>query len=131
MTTGFYILLAVAIGFALFSRLGVLGVPQIDARSAHDGIMKSGMVVIDVRTPGEFGSGCIEGAVNIPAPEIRERLHELSAFREKPVVVYCLRGSRSVGAVRTLRRNGFTGARSLRGGIHAWIGGGFPAVKDP
>lgn len=63
------------------------------------------VILLDTRTPAEYGRGHIEGAVNLPLDELRERLPELE--RSKPVYVNCHSGLRSYLACRILMQNGF------------------------
>lgn len=65
-------------------------------------------VVVDVRTPGEFAEGHLDGAVNIDvqATDFAARAAELPV--DAPVVVYCRSGNRSAAAVAVLRDLGFT-----------------------
>lgn len=63
------------------------------------------VTLIDVRGAGEFVRGRIEGAVNIPLPDLRERLGELD--KSKPLYVNCYSGMRSYIACRILSGNGF------------------------
>jgi NADPH-dependent 2,4-dienoyl-CoA reductase/sulfur reductase-like enzyme/rhodanese-related sulfurtransferase len=74
-------------------------------------------MVVDVREPSEFSSGHIEGAVNIPLPQIRDRLHELQPDRE--IWLYCGVGQRSYYALRILRQHGFN-VRNLSGGFKTY-----------
>lgn len=68
----------------------------------------AGTVVLDVRTPGEFAEGHLDGAVNIDvqAPDFATRAGELPT--DAPIVVYCRSGNRSAAAVAVLRDLGFT-----------------------
>lgn len=61
--------------------------------------------IVDVRTPEEFKTGHIKGAVNIPLDKLQERLDE---FRQmpKPILAYCRSGARSGMAVGILKQNG-------------------------
>ena len=76
------------------------------------------MTVLDVREPRELAMGRIEGSVLIPLRELPHRLGELDA--ERPLVVHCHVGLRSLQAVALLRARGFDKAVSLRGGLEAW-----------
>jgi phage shock protein E len=60
---------------------------------------------IDVRSEGEFIAGHIEGAINIPLPELRFRVDEIEKM-QKPIVVYCLSGGRSTAAMSLLMQAG-------------------------
>mgnify|MGYP005939061971 CR=1 FL=1 len=64
------------------------------------------VILLDTRTPAEYGRGHIEGAVNLPLDELRERLPELE--RGKPIYVNCHSGLRSYLACRMLAQRGFS-----------------------
>ncbi len=80
-------------------------------------------LLVDVRTPEEFASGHIAGAVNIPVDELAQRLSEVP--QDKPVVLYCRSGNRSGQAAQMLDQAGYTQIYDL-GGIVAWAEQGFP-----
>ena len=63
------------------------------------------VTLLDTRTTGEYRRGHIEGFVNIPVDELRERLGELPP--DKPVYVICQSGLRSYIACRILAGHGF------------------------
>ena len=75
-------------------------------------------ILVDARGPGEYSSGSIPGAVNIPAPEMRTRFTELQ--KEKKIVVFCSSGHRSSMGASILAANGFEKLAHLSGGIAAW-----------
>lgn len=72
-------------------------------------------VLIDVRTPMEFGLGSIKGAVNLPVDDLRERLDEVP--QGKKIVVFCGTGHRSYFASRILAQKGFDEVYNLSGGF--------------
>jgi phage shock protein E len=76
------------------------------------GLIDGGALLIDVRTPGEFASGHLPQAKNIPLQEIAGRLKEiekgLKGKKDAPVVVYCRSGARSGQAQHFLTQSGFT-----------------------
>ncbi|MEH6532467.1 MAG: FAD-dependent oxidoreductase [Photobacterium frigidiphilum] len=75
-------------------------------------------VLLDVRNPGELeNGGYIEGALNIPVDELRQRMHELP--KDKEIVIYCQVGLRGNVAYRQLVNNGFK-ARNLIGGYRTY-----------
>lgn len=80
-------------------------------------------VLIDVRTPQEFNSGYIEGAVNIPVQELAQRLDEIA--QDQPVVLYCRSGNRSSNAARMLANAGYDQVYDL-GGVIDWQAQGYP-----
>jgi phage shock protein E len=65
----------------------------------------SNMIVIDVRTHGEFCRGHIEGSVNIPLNEIGDRIDEISAYN-KAIMLCCASGVRSMQAYHLLSQYG-------------------------
>jgi phage shock protein E len=81
-------------------------------------LVSEGAYLLDVRTPGEFGGGHIEGAVNIPVAELSARLAELPP-KETPIVVYCRSGQRSGRAAKILQSAGHTQVHDL-GGMSRW-----------
>jgi rhodanese-related sulfurtransferase len=121
--------LALAAGFFLVNRINSRGIIQVDAGSAAEMIKKPSTAVIDVRTPAEYRSGHLKGAIPVPVGEISGRIGALAAYRDRQVLVTCLSGSRSMSAARILRQNGFTRVANLKGGLNAWISGGFSVVK--
>lgn len=75
---------------------------------------KNGAYLLDVRTSDEFALGHIEGAVNLPNTELRERMGEIP--RNRTILVYCGVGIRGYLAERILRENGFEDVSNLAGG---------------
>lgn len=84
--------------------------------------IRDGAYLVDVRSAGEFASGSVKGAVNIPLERIGS---ELGRFKGKSnVVVFCRSGNRSAQAKKILEQNGF--ANVTNGGtwqnVNACIG---------
>lgn len=67
----------------------------------------AGALVVDVRTPEEFKTGHLPGAVNIPVADVEARIAEFGD-KTKPVVVYCRSGNRSGRAKLMLEKAGYT-----------------------
>jgi rhodanese-related sulfurtransferase len=67
--------------------------------------IKEGAFLVDVRSPGEFASGSVKGAVNIPLDRLQSQLAKFKA--KKKIVVFCLSGGRSSQAKSILEQNGF------------------------
>ena len=65
--------------------------------------------LIDVRTAGEFDSGHIIGAVNIPLNELQQHIAQIKTL-PMPVIIYCRSGARSGMAVAILKLNGISEA---------------------
>ena len=82
---------------------------ELDAEAAR------GVQVIDVRTAGEFARGTVDGAVNIPLDDLRERLDDV----EGECIVHCQVGLRGYLAARILTQHGRK-VRNLDGGYRTW-----------
>jgi len=76
----------------------------------------SSAVLVDVRTAGEVGNGKIEGSINIPVDELRDRVDELQG---KSVIVHCAVGQRGHTATQILKANGIK-VKNLDGGYITW-----------
>lgn len=80
--------------------------------------LSENQILLDVRNPGELESvGFIEGAINIPVDQLRQRMNELP--KDKEIVIYCQVGLRGNVAYRQLVNSGFK-ARNLLGGYRTY-----------
>lgn len=89
-------------------------------------------VLLDVRTPEEFGKGHLPNALNIDwnGNDFAAKTAQLD--KSKPVFVYCLSGARSAAAANKLRADGFATVIGLEGGILKWRAANLPETKgDP
>jgi rhodanese-related sulfurtransferase len=77
-------------------------------------------VVIDVRESHEYAEGHIENARHIPLGKLDDRVFELEAFKDAPVIVTCQSGTRAPQACRKLTSLGFAQVYELQGGMVAW-----------
>jgi len=75
--------------------------------------------LIDVREPFEFQQARIEGAELIPMRAVGQSLASLEK-EEKPIVVFCHHGMRSLQVVGWLRQQGVENCASMSGGIDQW-----------
>ena len=82
------------------------------------GCDQSEIQLIDTRRSEEYDEGTIEGAINIPHDEIRNRLDEVD--KSRTVVLFCLAGQRAYMAERVLRQNGFDDVFNLSGGYKTY-----------
>lgn len=99
-----------------------LTVSELRARSGE-------ITVVDVRTPGEYASGHVPGAHNVPLDRLGEALSALRvAAQRAPLAVVCASGNRSDSAGRTLGDAGIA-AFSVRGGTTAWTQAGHPVDR--
>jgi len=80
------------------------------------------LTVVDVRTPGEYASGHLPGALNIPLDHLKRALPALREVRGDLLVV-CASGARSRTACELLAEHGVRAA-TLTGGTQSWAGAG-------
>ncbi len=88
--------------------------------------LPDGLVVLDVREPGEWTPGHIEGALHIPLSSLPERHQELP---DAQTLVVCRVGGRSAQAVMWLQQQGHE-VVNLEGGMLDWAAAGRPMVSD-
>jgi rhodanese-related sulfurtransferase len=93
-------------------------------------INRQDAAIVDVREPGEFKSGHIPNARNIPVGQLGDRTKELEKSKSKPILLVCASGSRSASAAGQLRKAGFEQAVSLAGGMGAWQQASMPVEKS-
>lgn len=96
----------------VFKRLG-----QISSAKARE-LVAAGAKLVDVRSPAEFASGHIPGAVNVPVGELGAKLKSLGA-KDQPLIVYCASGTRSAMARSVLKGQGFAQVFNL-GSMSRW-----------
>ena len=73
---------------------------------------------IDVRSPGEFAGGHLDGAHNLPLDQLAQRIALLAPDRQRELVLYCASGARSAHGCALLAQLGYSRARN-GGGIGA------------
>jgi len=71
-------------------------------------VMASEAVWIDVRTPAEFGSGHVDGAINIPHTRIAKDIAALELAKDSEILLYCRSGRRASFALEQLQQQGYT-----------------------
>lgn len=86
--------------------------------------------LVDVRTPGEYAEGRLQGAKNIDwnSDGFESEIQELD--KTKPAFVYCLSGGRSSSAASKMRDLGFKEVYEMKGGIRAWRNANKALVTD-
>jgi rhodanese-related sulfurtransferase len=93
-------------------------------------LLNQGAALLDVRATEEYAAGHIRGARNLPLERLGESLEGLKRFKDKPVIVYCERGSSAGSAMRQLAQQGFGKVVNLRGGLSAWRAEQLPVARD-
>lgn len=76
------------------------------------------LVLLDIREPYELMLSRLDHALHIPMSQMADRWNEIP--REKPVVVFCHHGIRSVTLIRQLQAAGYNNLINMIGGINAW-----------
>lgn len=76
-------------------------------------------VLLDVRTPGEYNAGKIDGAINIDFFDSKFEGQVGKLEKEKIYFVYCRSGQRSANACRVMNNLGFTKLYNMAGGVIA------------
>jgi len=102
---------------------------ELSAAEASAFIAKENPLVLDVRTPNEYYDGRLKGAKLIPLQQLKDRISEIEAYRDKPVLVYCRSGNRSVVAAQILHGAGFKQVNHIRTGIVGWKKEGYAIEK--
>ncbi len=91
--------------------------------------LESAPLILDVRSPGEYQSGHVPQAINIPYNQLASRLGELSVAQDRQIVTYCERGPRAGIAEIILGHAGFTAVRHLEGDMYLWRQNGLPIER--
>ena len=86
------------------------------------GLAKSN-IIIDVRTPEEFGEGFIKNATNLNIYDSSNFIEKIKSFSSnKEYYIYCKSGARSSAACKIMNQMGFNNVYNLLGGISEWNG---------
>ena len=103
-----------------FSGAGAGVIHSVGPWEAKELIESNGdLLVIDVRTPGEYRQGALPGSKLLPLIELMRGNHDLP--REKPILLVCAVGGRSQTAARQLVQKGYRDIYNLQGGLSAWV----------
>jgi rhodanese-related sulfurtransferase len=89
---------------------------------------ESGVITLDVRTPGEFMEGHLVNSLNIDveSPSFSSEIEKLD--KSATYAVYCRSGRRSANAIATMKNAGFSNLFNLDAGVQEWAAAGFPLV---
>ena len=102
-----------------------LSVDEFSAKAAETGV-----ITLDVRTPGEFAEGHIEGArlIDFQSGNFENEIAALD--KNATYAVYCRSGNRSGQAVKVMQEAGFTNVFNMNGGVIDWSNAGLPLVGN-
>ncbi|MBV5344404.1 MAG: rhodanese-like domain-containing protein, partial [Rhodoferax sp.] len=103
-------------GMLLWPVLNGAGAGALTADAAVQLMNREKAVVIDVCEPAEFAAGHVVGAKNIPLSQLEGKLATTVKNKALPLILVCLSGARSKGAVAIAKKLGYENAQSLHGG---------------
>ena len=106
------------------SNIQTVGVDEAQAL-----LRESNTLVLDVRSPGEFETAHIDGAVNIPVDRLDPHLREIVSNAGGTMVLVCQSGGRAEQAATKLSREGKQDLVLLEGGMNAWLQSGAPVRR--
>ncbi len=97
-------------------RLGIQSLSPQEIKASLDA--GEPLTLLDIREPFELLLSRLENAKHIPLSQIVERWHEIP--QDRPVVVFCHKGIRSINLILRLRDKGITNLINMEGGIDKW-----------
>lgn len=104
-------------------------VQSVDVSEAQGLIQESNTLVLDVRSPGEFETAHIDGAINIPVDRLDPHLREIVHNAGGTMVLVCQSGGRAEQAATKLSKHGKEDLVLLQGGMNAWQQAGAPVRR--
>ncbi|PZG21099.1 rhodanese-like domain-containing protein [Nonomuraea aridisoli] len=103
---------------------------RIDAASARSLIAADpDVLIVDVRTPAEFESAHIDGAINLPLDQVDAYLRRIVSDAGGRMLLICQSGARAERARSALTGAGLADVAVLDGGMNAWIASGAPVDR--
>lgn len=102
-----------------------LGAKEFQAKT-----LESGVITLDVRTPGEFFNGHIAGAMNIDVEGMNFNSEIEKLDKSATYAVYCRSGRRSAIAVQDMKDAGFKDLFNMKAGTEEWSAAGLPLVTE-
>jgi rhodanese-related sulfurtransferase len=106
------------------------GTSDLSAQEFQAKTLESGVITLDVRTPGEFFNGHIAGAMNIDVEGMNFNSEIEKLDKSATYAVYCRSGRRSAIAVQTMKDAGFTDLFNMKAGTEEWSAAGLPLVAE-
>ena len=110
-------------------------VREVSAAEADVLRRRDAATLVDVREAAEWEQGHAAGAVLVSRSSIEQQIEAAVTDRNRPVILYCAGGVRSLFAAQSLQQLGYTDVRSMAGGFQAWKSGGHewvaPATLSP
>lgn len=82
---------------------------------------ESDTLIIDVREAPDYVQSHIENAINTPLSKLSEYLKKIADHKNKPILIACQNGTRSLSAAKLLTKEGFEQVFVINGGMDAWM----------
>jgi rhodanese-related sulfurtransferase len=109
-------------------RRSLSGVTDVEPRQATRLLNTEDAIMVDIRSEKEYRKSHITNAIHLEAT--RDVSSALNKYRDKPLIVYCNSGNKSIGICGKLHKQGFTTVYNLRGGLFAWQKAELPVSRD-
>ncbi len=100
---------------------------EVDVATTVAAMSDPNVQIVDCREQDEWDDAHVDGMTLIPLSVMGQRLAEID--RERPLIVVCRSGARSLRAAKQLSAIGFTEVKSMHGGLMAWVEQGNPVVS--
>ena len=114
----------------LLTACSASGTTDLTAQEFQSKTLESGVITLDVRTPGEFINGHIAGAMNIDVEGMKFNSEIEKLDKSATYAVYCRSGRRSAIAVQTMKDAGFNSLFNMKSGTEEWSAAGLPLVAE-
>jgi rhodanese-related sulfurtransferase len=102
-------------------------VPTVEPEVVKQAIdTKEHCLLLDVRTPGEFSRGNIQGSINLSVEQVKSDVVSRVPDKKQKIYVYCLSGARSTVAVEIMQQLGYTNVFHMTHGLLGWRAKYFP-----
>jgi rhodanese-related sulfurtransferase len=96
-----------------------------EARAAHE---QGRVLLVDIREPEEHARGVAAGAKLLPMSQLNQRVGELPKQGSKPIYLICNTQNRSARTLEWLKKQGYSEAYFVNGGMSEWVKRGWPVV---
>jgi rhodanese-related sulfurtransferase len=100
-----------------------------DGAARHQDEAATTPLLVDVRELNEFRQLRVPGAVLVPLSDFAAAHARLP--KDRPLLLMCASGKRSLVAAEYLSRNGYPDVTNVEGGITAWHRAGLPTTDAP
>ncbi|MBL4680898.1 MAG: rhodanese-like domain-containing protein [Pseudomonadales bacterium] len=126
LLVGLFIVLLVA----FFINEGRRGGSSVSTTELVSLVNRENAIILDIRDKADFNKGHIVDAKNMPYTTVDRRISELSAYKQKPIIIVCKMGQTATGIGKKLKEQGYEDVRRLSGGMAEWSAANLPLVKN-